>query len=473
MPCSHCCSRPRASACQGETARPNILLVSIDTLRADHLGCYGYDRETSPVLDALAAHSVLYENAFAPAPWTLPSHVAMLSGRHPANVGIQDANGAIPPTVPMLAEALSLSGYQTAGIVDSTKDGFVGAKRGFGRGFDAFVHRPAEKGARTQGPHENDVAASVDLALEWLGARDPARPFFLFLHTKSVHNAPAASKRAIGSALPYDPPPAYRERFLPGGARFPWEEEELRGGAYLYLMNRLIARAVRSPADFEPASLEELAALYDAGIRYVDTELGRLLSALADMGVADETLVVVTADHGEAFLEHRFFLHREVYDELLRVPLILSDPRDRRGVRVRQPVALADIVPTILDRVGIGAGGEYDGTPLPRADEAAPERRMFHYFRYGPDAETESFALRQGRWKLVRHRTVAQPEFATEIYDTEADPREQSPAAADPERVANMGAELDAHIESLGAGGARIDIGPETRERLRALGYAQ
>ena len=153
-------------------AAPNVLLISIDTLRADHLGSYGYAKPTSPVLDALAARSVRFADAHAPTPWTLPSHAAMLTGRHPLELGILDKAGRIPDGAATVAERLGARGYQSAAFVDSGKGGNVGASRGFARGFDVFEHGPHGGGGRFQ----HDVARTVDAGVAWLGRRDPARP---------------------------------------------------------------------------------------------------------------------------------------------------------------------------------------------------------------------------------------------------------------------------------------------------------
>ena len=236
---------PLCFAC-GEARRPpNVILISIDTLRADHLGSYGYERDTSPELDRFAAESVRYGHAVAPAPWTLPSHAGMLTGRHPFEMGVTEQDSRLPEHVQTLAETLAGVGYQTAAFVDSLKKGFVGAERGFDRGFDVYSHAPHVRKAK----YRYDMKTTVDVSTDWLSKRDPERPFFLFLHTKSVHTSPADPKVARESDVPYHKPEPYRGRFLEGGKeRFRWTDAGgAFGVAFLKNVNRRILAGEMEP----------------------------------------------------------------------------------------------------------------------------------------------------------------------------------------------------------------------------------
>jgi arylsulfatase A-like enzyme len=447
----------------GRQGPPHLLLLSIDTLRADHLGCYGYERATSPELDRFAARSVRYENASAPTPWTLPSHVAMLSGRHPYEVGIVDYRSSIPEDVPLLAESLRGAGYRTAAFVDSAPGGLLGAEHGFLRGFERYQHAPHAGPAH----YRYDMAVTVDAALGWLEQRDPEAPFFLFLHTKSVHTTPGERAVVAASDAPYDKPQAYRTRFLPGGTqRFAWGEGARRGVHHLRALNERIADGRFDRGAFSESQRRELIGLYDAGIYYTDEHFGRLLAGLARLGLDRDTLVVVTADHGEAFGEHRFFLHKELYAPLLRVPLIVHDPRDPGGRVVSRPVALADVAPTLLERTGLPALPGASGRPLPRRDaETAPDRSFFHYFHFEPDHFYEAYALRDGDFKLVHHKLRGEPGFRSELYDTRRDPGEL-------QRTAALLARLQARLET-GARAPTLELGADAIESLRALGYLE
>ncbi len=340
------CSRPPAA--EVPLAPPNLLLISIDTLRADHLGCYGYHRDTSPRLDALAADAVRFTAAYAPAPWTLPSHASMLTGMHPYEIGIDNQWRTLPEETPVVAELLARAGYLSAAFVDSQEKGFVGAGRGFSRGFELYQHAPHQPGGQ-----RFDMAATVDAALAWLDERDRDKPFFLFLHTKSVHAAPSGEACLDPRCFPYDKPDPFRFRYLsPEAASGSWTSpEDGSGQAYLWSLNAKILSGELDPRTYPRERIEVLEALYDAGIYYVDVHLGRLFEALEQRGLDDSTAVVVTSDHGEAFLEHSLLMHQEVYDTLLRVPLIvrLPPPAGPAGGRVvESQVTLADVVPTLL-----------------------------------------------------------------------------------------------------------------------------
>jgi arylsulfatase A-like enzyme len=457
--------------CAKEVSRPSFLLLSIDTLRADHLGCYGYARDTSPNLDRFAERSVRFESAVAPSPWTLPSHVAMLTGRHPWELGILDYRSSIPPEVPLLAELLAPAGYQTAAFVDSDPGGFVGAERGFGRGFATYEHAPHDGASR----YRYDVAVTADAAIGWLEKRRGSEPFFLFLHTKSVHDTPEPAGPSPEWDAPYDKPEPYRSRFLPTrGLRHAWRDgPKLRGVRYLRELNARIAAGSLDPADFPRDKLEELVALYDAGIYYADEHIGRLLEAVRRLGLERGTVILVTADHGEAFLDHGFFRHLEVYVPLLRVPLLLFDPREPARI-VTRAVMLSDIVPTILDRAGVPRpfGLTRPSLLAAEGDGLEEELSLFSYFRFREGYLYEAFALQEGPFKLVFHRRASEPQFRAELYDTRSDPGERLPLDGEGERRRAMTERLRRTVERPDPG-KTIELRPETIEQLRALGYLE
>jgi arylsulfatase A-like enzyme len=449
---------------------PNFLVLSIDTLRADHLGSYGYLRRTSPNLDAFAAGALRYANAYAPAPWTLPSHVGILTGRHPYAVGIVDVASSIPAGVSPLAALLSGAGYQTAAFVDSGRGGLLGAARGFARGFDVFRHAPHTNTS----DWEYDMASTVDAGLAWLARRDPERRFLLFLHTKSVHTTPADPVLLARTDAPYDKPDPFRTLFVPGHrVRFAWSEgPQLAGVNYLRALNDRIARGEFDRDSFTPERLEELVGLYDGGIYYVDHHFRRLIAGLDELGLGANTVVIVTADHGEAFLEHVFFLHKELYTGLLHVPLILRDPRDPRSGVVERRVSLLDVAPTVLALAGLEIPADLDGRVLPRDDdEPGDERPFFSYFEFERDHVYHALSLDEGPWKLVHHKLAAWPEYRTELYDTRADPEQRAPIEGEGERQREMLARLLAWARDRRGSEDTIEIDAESAEQLRALGY--
>jgi arylsulfatase A-like enzyme len=431
------------------------VLVSIDTLRADRLGVYGHDRPTSPRIDRLAAEGVVFERAYAHAPKTAPSHMSLMTGVHPDVHGVVNFAGEVDarlsPRIPTLAEILRSAGYRTAAV---TGGGNVHRDLGFGRGFGSYEHS------------DGDAAAIFARAIEQLealaapthaGARTP---FFLFVHTFQVHD-------------PYLPPPAQRALFAdPAYAgRIVGDAGRLRAlaGDDWRARHRAFWAGVdaRSPAD-----LRHLFDLYDACIRFTDDELGRLLDRIDALGLAGETLVVVLSDHGEEFLEHGRFGHDALFEELLRVPLVVRVPdAERRGLRrgrVGEVVRLVDVLPTVLDLVGLPAPDHLEGrtlVPLLRGGEEAPR------FVFAQNRETGSDALAAGGWKLVAER------WRDLLFDLARDPAERSPLAGGDDVRESLRATLDRLREralrwhALAPPDRTGPLDADTRRRLEALGY--
>jgi arylsulfatase A-like enzyme len=442
-----------------DSRRPNVLLVSIDTLRADHLGSYGYARETSPRLDALARESTRYANALAPSPWTLPSHAAMLTGRHPYAIGMLDRSATIPEDVPIVAERFAQAGYRCAGFVDETSRGWIGGERGFARGFESYRHLPEESG-----DHRYDAARTADAVIEWLEDHSGDSPFFVFAHTKSVHALHANDGTAGDLAYPYSKPRAYLERFASDeDLAVSWRDARLgRGVGYLRGFNERLAIGHARAEDLSDDRLRILKSLYDSGIYYVDEQIGRILDTLEKLGHAEDTIVVVTADHGEAFLEHRLFLHKELYDELLHVPLIVHVPGEAPSV-VDERATLMDVVPLLLAKAGIEAA------PI----AAEPDREEhFAFYRDRDGYYTESYALRGEEWTLITQRLGGEGAlFQNELYRA-TDARQREPVTDRPDEVAAMLARLQTHLgRAPEQVGVPIELDAATLEHLRALGY--
>jgi arylsulfatase A-like enzyme len=264
-------STPRLSARERETGDHDLLLISIDTLRADHLGAYGYARNTSPVIDAeLAAKGTLFEWAISTATTTGPSHMSMLTGLAPTVHGTHGFLAGLPDGVPTLASVLREQGYATAAV---TENGPMAAERGFDRGFDGYI----ENKSADLKAHAGHVEDTLSRGLAWIRAhRDRRR--FLFLHTFQVHT-------------PYAPPPRYQNLFAS-------DDVDPRGMSFL-------------PPWWQPRR-------YDQEIRYTDTEFGAFLGALEEDGLLDDTIVVLVSDHGEEHLDHRALGHGPaVHDKIL------------------------------------------------------------------------------------------------------------------------------------------------------------
>ena len=390
------------SCAPGRGDRPDIVLIVVDTLRADHVGAYGHHRETTPHLDVLASRGVLFENAWATAPWTLPSVMSIHTGLYPSDHRVENDGLKLGAEVSILAEQLSAAGYETAAFVSHV---YVSRPFGFDRGFDTFedfgIGRP---GYRVEAGMEPTADIVTEAALARLGRRSRA-PLFLFVHYFDPH-------------WPYDPPPQYRELF-PNDYNGPLD-------ASYDSISRFQDPAVPLPDGYR-AFLE---ARYDGEIRFVDEMIGRLLDALDE-----RAWVVVTADHGEEYKEHGSMGHgRQLYEESIRVPLVIAGPRPRGeeergdgGLRITSPVSGVDLHPTILDLAGIvERGPKRRGVtlvPILRGDGSLPADRPLVSGTIRLNAYRT--ALRRDRLKLIHFMDRDR----NELFDLEADPEERDDLA--------------------------------------------
>ncbi len=296
--------------------RPNIILISLDTLRADHVSCYGYNRITSPNLDEFAKDSVLFQNTYVHSPWTLPSHVSMLYSLNSANHQVYYSTQKIDVTLPSLAYFLKKYGYITYAL---TGGGFVSSIFGFSKGFDWYENPVG-------GPVPDEAKKLYDYASRWL-TENKDKQFFLFLHTFQIHG-------------PYQPPPPWNQAFLDDSAK--WRRIGLRN----------FLETHGEDYKFTPEEKDNIIALYDGDILYTDEMLIKpLISHLKELGIYDNTLIVITSDHGEEFYEHNGWLHSStLYEELLHVPLLIKFPGSEfKGTQIKTRCRSIDIMPTILD----------------------------------------------------------------------------------------------------------------------------
>ncbi len=397
------------------TRRPNVVLILIDTLRADRLSCYGWDRETTPAIDRYAARrGVVFEHVVAPAPWTLPSHVSLFTALDATRHGVNHQHGA-PEGMTMLAERLRAEGYATAAM---TGGGFLHQQYGFAQGFDRYAAYDVGMG------HDEELETGVERALGFLEDVG-GRPFFLFFHTYEVHN-------------PFRPRQPYLERLT--GRTTDLVVDVVKGpqerqGA---VRPRRGLAAMRDGAlvERQPDDLYELALdLYDAGIAYTDHHVGRLLDRLEASGVADDTVVVITSDHGELFGEHGHVNHYTLYRENLLVPLVVAAPDGRRAVeRVTRQVRLVDVTPTILELVGLDVPAGLDGVSLvPLLDGRAGPERLDVALSYAASSNWGLAVRRDGVGQLtIRNDAWSDPTAPVEeLAAVDADGPAPRPAAAD------------------------------------------
>jgi arylsulfatase A-like enzyme len=418
--------------------RPSIILVSLDTLRADRVGVYGYARPTTPVLDAFAGDAVVFEHAIASSPWTLPSHSSMLSSLHPHNHGALSPANRLGEEVTTLAEALFERGYATAAF---TGGGYVSVKFGLSQGFETFRELRHEP-----------TTAIVDAALRWLEEAE-GRPVFLFVHTYEPHTpyldagmAEPAEAGRIGSDFSSEDLKALREGRL----------------------------------DPTPAERHYISDLYDGDVRSTDRALAGLLDGLSATGLLDRSMVIVTSDHGEELFERavrRSAAHgHSLYEELIRIPMVIRyPPALTGGRRVTGPASLVDIAATVAGALEFPWPDRTDGIDLVRlsALEAGSEPG-------GGREVVLSEALRSGipkrslrsegfKYIAPLEEGAARPE----LYDLAADPGERSNVAADQEELAARYAALSRAYAAAHEGGSEAIIDEELRDQLRALGYVE
>jgi arylsulfatase A-like enzyme len=320
------------------TGPPNIILISVDTLRADHLKCYGYHRETSPQMNNLAAEGVLFERPYSSTSWTLPAHLSLLTSLDNRNHGVRKATPFLDPSIVTLADLLRTNGYFTHAI---TGGALVSQRYGFSKGFDSYREfkrsRLFPDMAKTQSSHVQ----------QWLKINKDKK-FFLFLHTYQPH-------------APYTSPSPYNTAFL--SENMPWEEGDIepilfgKGQTHNIPFNKL-----------SRLELENIVALYDGEIKYTDEILIRpLVQKLKDLGLYQNTMIILTSDHGEEFFDHEAWLHgHTLYNELIHIPLIFKFPHSKfTNLRIEDDVRIVDIMPTILDELGIDhTGYGFDGRSL-------------------------------------------------------------------------------------------------------------
>ena len=331
-----CAPRSTAEGFQPRRTR-GVILVSLDTLRADHRGCYGYPLPTSPFLDSLAARGTLFTRHVVQIPATLTSHMSIFTGLYPGEHGVYPPVQVLSPEIPTLPEVFRDHGFRTSG---HTEGGWMNGGFGFARGFEDWSDEPYAA--------DTDVARTLDRGLAFLRGLGDGERFFLFLHTYSIHD-------------PYRPPEEFRRMFWPG---------EPPAGVPEPTGENLVA-ANQGKLALPPAALDYYRALYDASIRYVDSELERFFAGLERLGLAGQVTVMITSDHGEEFREHGKLAHTQVYFENLHAPLLVLNPGQKVATRVDTVTQTVDLAPTLYELAGI-AGPPVSGESLvPRLKRAA------------------------------------------------------------------------------------------------------
>ncbi|MGE5644247.1 MAG: sulfatase-like hydrolase/transferase [Acidobacteriota bacterium] len=404
------CRSPERKAAPAARLRPfNVVLVTIDTLRADRLGCYGNANVATPNLDALARRGVVFENGLAQAPLTAPSHASMMTGLYPTAHKVRDTGGfVLSPAHASLAATLQQQGWDTAAFVGAS----VLKKRfGFDRGFAVYDDEFGSSSESIEGTRERRAGEVVDRALAWLGGQ-AGKPYLLWVHVYDPH-------------MPYESPSPFREKY--------------KGRPY------------------------------DGEVAYTDRELGRLFDAVAKKDPAGNTLVAVLSDHGESFSEHGEYAHGVfLYDTTLRIAFLLSGPGVPAGLRVRQQARTIDLFPTLLELMGGKAPAAVEGASLVPAFTGKPAPEWSYIETLFPKINmgwTELRGVRTNRWKYIR---APKPE----LYDLAQDPGETTNViASHPAEFRDLESKLKtvAGRDTEKVEAAPLD--QRTMSELKSLGY--
>ncbi|HUU84147.1 MAG TPA: sulfatase [Phycisphaerae bacterium] len=464
-----------------EGQRPNVVLISVDTLRPDHLGCYGYRRDTSPNIDGLAAEGALFENTVSSTSWTLPAHAALFTGLVDTVHGCLDTNRPLSHTATTVAEVLRSAGYATAGFFSGP---YLHPVFGLGQGFDVYVDCSSypelneSEAARTgaadgaavwRASHADVTGPNVYREVRsWLRSNRQT-PFFLFVHLWDVH---------------YDfvPPPPYDRMFDPDYTGSVTGRD--------FLMDASVN------ASMDRRDIEHLIALYDGEIAWTDLHVGKILADIDALGVRDCTAVVLLADHGIEFFEHGLKAHRHtLYDEVIRIPLIVRYPgRVTPGRRYATQVRMIDVAPTILDlcglEVGSGMMGQrltplFAGQPLEEDNLAVAELvtnagQLTSDGRWAAPDPRFPIRHRLQAFRRLDHKVIVDANRGQfQVFNLRTDPGERLAARspASPAAQTALGdmargrAWLESCRSSLSSAAPASEIPPKVREKLRSLGY--
>lgn len=428
---------------QTTTKQPNLLLVTLDTVRADHTSVYGYFRKTTPTLELLATQGALLQKAYAPMATTGPSHASLLTGLYPRTLGVIKNGFVLEPKFSSLAEKLKDAGYLTAAIVSSFP---LVKKFGFSRDFDIFdddfsnghskVHLKTWEGLTVDQDFDRNGELTSKRAISWLKKRDKTKPFFLWVHYFDAHN-------------PYEPEKEFASLF----------------------------------EDVPPDDLSQTIANYDREIRAVDSYLKMVMDQIEALNLNKNTLIVIVGDHGEGLMQHGWMEHGlQIYEEAVRVPLILRFPgRIKPALNLQDPVAMVDMLPTILELLavpnsnpnspGISFASALTGkTHLDTLRPIFLQRRHYAKTTEGPKGEETGIIL-QG-WKHLE----APEENRFELYNLSSDPGEtRNLFQTDSQKAQELSLLLKSwqktYPTAAGAGSSKISS--DDREKLKALGYVE
>ena len=440
----------------------NIILLSVDALRADHLSSHGYERETSPEIDALAARGAQFMNAFSASSHTREAVPSLLTGHRPSVF----AEGGYRLVTESLASRLSKRDFSTAAFHSNP---YVSRAYGYGDAFGTFdddllygrnrftalAQRVLDKFVLNRGAYHARADEINERSLEWLDGLDSAEPFFLWNHYMDVHG-------------PYNPPEEYSV----------YTEQSLSNNE----AQRLYQKSIDEPDEITAREQELMIDLYDGEIRYLDAQISAFVEALVDRELLSESLVIITADHGDGFGEHGYYAHpRYVYNDLLAVPLVLLGG-SVSGERIETAVSTLDIVPTALKVLGITIDHDLPGQSLLSSavtDDEGTQRRVISSAQGQNEAATvRRFAIQDGQYKYMLERDAETGVVSgQQAFDCVSDPQEQEPLSQRqlPEQFAEFRSELEVHSQGTDPNvvdnASEADASHEVEQRLENLGY--
>ena len=422
---------------------PNIILISIDALRADHLSCYGYHRNTSPNIDQLAREGTVFKNGFSQVTWTLPSHASIFLSQYVWRHNVKDLRTErLTDSCTTLAEILKNENYATAAFTGGVG---LSSRYGFNQGFEIY-----DDGIlRSRRYHE--ISSYINKLLSWLESVKN-RKFFLFIHTYDVHD-------------PYNPPAPYFDLYTKGCSE----------GEHLRMSEGIMPWELDAPK-LTPEEIDYIMAVYDGGINYVDEQLGKVFEKLDQLGIDDNTIIILTADHGEGFKEHDRLRHGyKPYIELVHVPLIMKGPGIPKNIIYENFIQHIDIVPTILEILNIPQRKEMQGRSLLPLMNNCEIEKDFKTYGFGQNRSKPqgsfSISLRTKEWTYIMNQRGPD-----ELYDRINDSKEQNNIIEKRPLIAQkLKEELKDFVALTSEGkpqvAEKVRIDEELKERLKSLGY--
>jgi len=455
---------------KGAASPPNIVIIVMDTARQDRLSCYGYARETSPRLSELAETSTVFDRAYSTSSWTNPAHASLFTGLYPTTHGVTQEHWRMNRDLVTLAEVLSEHGYETVGIIEN---GMLSSEHGFQQGFSTYhltsrIQKMLDR-AEFDGRSEGGNYAT-DLFLESLGGMGRERPFFIFVNLIAPHQ-------------PYDSSKQFMHKFV--------TDREIS------LVGNMWPEYYLGQKEFTPAELRHLNELYDAELLFTDHLVGKMMDGLRSLGHWDDTVFIVTSDHGENIGDHGHMDHVfSLYETTVKIPLIIHNPpRFRQGSVDRRPVTLADIFPTVLDVAGVESS-KYPCQGLSLLSGRLPEDRAILSEYYWPvqalgrySAEERTSSRLDARKRRIRSITVGSRKLVWggdgkhELFDLDRDPgelvnlldREDGAHTLQEmeQRLAQILSRLESERTVVPVSVRTEELDEDTREALRSLGYLQ